>query len=217
MSSAGEKAEVILIVIKRLIKWAVIGVVGLAAIIGAFVYNNSYQSDQRREVAKEKAKERAKRIVQAKATATSKDKSWTVYVEPDPASSIKIARTASIVSNDGLCTLSVQHRLNGSRLTGLKCPDFKISEYDDLEVKFDTMQSSYRLPLKSYSDSSDVFIPSSDYSQKSGFYNTFLDRMKRGKAMAIKVKEFQNNWVTFTLKNAKETISILGKPFPIQK
>ena len=102
-------------------------------------------------------------ITAAQENATSEGKEWITLYQSDPASEAKVARWASVESNDGLCKLTVEERLNGVRLTEINCPLIEISPYDGLEVKFDFLPTSYRLPLKNFSDSSRVFIPSSHY------------------------------------------------------
>ena len=217
MTDPKESAEAILIVIKRLLKWtalAIGGLVLLAALgIGGLLYYENSKSEKRAEKEAKAAEIRKSLITAERENATSEDKEWIILYQSDPASGAMVARKATVESNDGLCELKVQERLNGVKLTGLKCPQFEISSRDDIEVKFDFLPTSNRLPLNSYSNSSGVFIPSTEYGHREGFYEEFIERLKRGSAVAIKTEAFEGHWMTFTLDGAEEAISALGKPF----
>ncbi len=212
-----ESAEAILIVIKRLLKWVGLTVGGLVLVaalgVGGFFYYDSYKREQRAEKEAKAAEIRKSQITAAQENATSEGKEWTNHYQSDPASKTMVARFALVESNDGLCKLTVEERLNGTRLTKIVCPLIEISPYDGLEVKFDFLPTSYRLPLKSYSDTSRVFIPSSDDRFRTGFYDEFIKRLKTGSAVAIKTEAFEGHWMTFTLYGAEKAISTLGKPF----
>lgn len=221
MSETNETAEAILIVIKRLFKWLLIGVVGLLIIsalgVGGYYF---YEENQREIKAKLKAEEtelRKRTIEAARSTATAEGKQWLLNLESDPASGEDIARRASIISNDGLCRMQVEERLNGTKLTGIYCSQFVINKYDGVEVKFDFLETSSGMPLETFSDGADVYIPSSSRSySKENSYEVFINRLKTGKAVALKTKAFEGYWVTFTLKDADVTISTLGKPIKIE-
>ncbi len=216
MSDASERAEVILIVIKRLFKWLALGVLGIVVLVGLGIGGISLYDGQKREMRKQEAlaqtKERRERIERARSNATSDDKKWGVVFRIDPASGEKIIRMAAVRSNDGLCRLQVEKRLNGTELTGFYCKEFTISPYNALEAKFDFMDKSESLPLKKFSDGNDVYIPSSDYSLPKDGYKKFLQNLSKGKMVAFRATEFEGYWVSFTLRGAAEAISGLGKP-----
>ncbi|MCG8044750.1 MAG: hypothetical protein N0E48_03550 [Candidatus Thiodiazotropha endolucinida] len=167
-----------------------------------------------------KEKERAAqelrvKIATAQKNATPEGKEWVVYGRRDPASDKNIARTASITSNDGLCYLTVQKRINGGELTGLDCPGIKISEYDDIYVKFDTSETSRKMELKSYSDSDDVYIPSSQFEYSGNMsYQDFTNGLVTAGAVAIKIPAADSFWVRFSLKGSTAAINQLGKKIP---
>ncbi len=172
--------------------------------IGGFVLYENREAQQLRD-----------RIATAQRNSTPEGKEWIVFSQPDPASDIEIARTASIKSNDGLCSLTVQKRINGSELTGLRCPGIKISEYEDIYVKFDTYETSKKMQLESYTDSDDVYIPSYQYEYSGNLsYKEFIKGLVTANSVAIKVPSADSFWVRFTLKGSTAAINLLGKPIP---
>lgn len=217
MSNANETAEAILIVIKRLFKWAAISVLALSILAGAGFYGvvkyREYERESRIEEAAILEEKRKKEIDQARKEASAENRKWTVWAETDPASGDKFGRIAFITSNDGLCRLNVESRINGVRLTGFDCKHFKIDHYQKIEIKFDFLDNSYELPLEKFSDGDSVYIPSPDYSYGKEAYDRFLQNLATGESVAFKVKEFEGHWVVFTLKNASETIGALGMKF----
>ncbi len=184
---------------------SVLAAVGVALLI----YHNEERKTQEKERA---AAALRQKISEARANTTSEEKEWHVTYALESATGKKVVRSAYINSNDGLCYLTVQKRLDGAQLTGLDCLDFKISEWDDIEVKFDNVATSDKLDLKSYSDSDDVYIPSyqADYS---GYlsYEKFIGRLKAGKAVAIKIPAADDVWMTFSLKGSTKALNRLGK------
>lgn len=193
-----------------------LGILAAISIAGFILYEN-HESDKRKKVKIIETQQLRDRIASSQRNATSEGKEWIIYVESDPASDYKIARTASITSNDGLCNLTVQKRLNGTELTGLKCSGIKISEFDDIYVKFDTQESSKRMDLKGYSDSEDVYIPSysyqSEYSGRLG-YDAFISGLVTNNSVAIKVPSVGSFWTRFTLKGSSVAINQLGRKMP---
>ena len=180
--------------------------------LGGFVLYDQNQSEKRKEERAKTAQELRARIANAQRNATPEGREWKIYGERDPASNKIIARNASITSNDGLCYLSVQKRINGNELTGLDCPGIKISEYDDIYVKFDTSETSQKMRLKNYSNSDDVYIPSyqSKYSGEMS-YKEFIKGLVTANAVAIKIPAADSFWVRFTLKGSTNAINQLGK------
>jgi hypothetical protein len=191
-----------------------LGVLAAVGLGGLLLYED-YESDQRNEARAKEAQNLRTRIATAQENATPEGKEWVVYARNDPASGAKIARTASIKSNDGLCYLTVEKRINGSELSGLRCPGIKISEYDDIYIKFDTHETSKKMDLKSYSDSDDVYIPSyqSEYSNNFN-YKDFIKGLVTANSVAIKIPSADTFWVRFTLKGSTASINQLGKLIP---
>ncbi|GJM17465.1 MAG: hypothetical protein DHS20C13_27920 [Thermodesulfobacteriota bacterium] len=175
-----------------------------------------YQNAEREKRTQEKVKatvELRKKILNAQKNATPEGKEWTVNTKKDPASDKDIVRSVSIISNDDLCELIVQKRVDGSELTGLDCPGIKISEYDDIYVKFDIDETSRKMDIKTYTDSKDVYIPSYQY-ERSGYlpYKDFINGIITANGLAIKIPEkTQEFWTKFSLKGSVLSIDALGK------
>ncbi len=176
---------------------------------GLFLLNDNYQNEKRKKEKQQAEEAITQKIAIAKQHEASEGKKWEVYYEPDPASKIPIARTASIQSDDGLCFLSVQKRLNGAELTGLNCPEIKISSYQDIEVKFDTNDISQKMDLSNYTDSDGVYIPSYQSGQFS--YKNFVGMFGKAKSLAIQIPASKTFWTKFNLNGAQEAIAQLGK------
>ena len=204
----------IICIIIVVIFWRIFLPLGVVAAVGIGLIVLGAQYGQEKKKEKKEAEKAAlkQKISDARANATSEGKEWRVSYRQDPASGKQVVRSCYISSNDGLCTLKVQKRLNGNELTGLYCPDFKISEYKDIEVKFDNIATSNKMDLESYSNSDDVYIPSSQ-SSYSGYlsYEKFISRLKDGTAVAIKIPSAGGVWMTFSLKNSSEALDELGK------
>jgi hypothetical protein len=186
---------------------AVIAGIGLGILS---LYDNIKEENLRKEaLLKEEALNA--RVAIAKENATSADKQWEIFYEPDPANGQRIARYASIQSDDGLCSLTVQKRINGSELTGLDCPDFKISSYSDIGIKFDTDDISRKMRLEGYNDSDGVYITSQQF-QSYLQYSAFIDKLSTASSLAIDIPVPVLSWVRFSLSGAADAISKLGKP-----
>jgi len=88
----------------------------------------------------------------------------------------------------------------------------EILEYEDIYIKFDTSETTSKMEIKSYSDSSDVYIPS--YQTKySGYmsYEDFIKGLVTENAVAIKIPATEKNiWVRFSLNGSTEAIEKLG-------
>lgn len=192
--------------------WRIFLPLGVIALIlalgaGAWIYL-AEQSSKRERVQAALLRERI--IEAAQATASSEGKKWTAQLSPDPASDTKVYRGASIESNDGLCGLRVEKRLNGTELTDLTCSQFELKSYQgDLEVKFNHHAKSYRMELKSYSGGSGVYIPSYQFSGNLP-YKDFIKALQTGNAVAFSGSGFGSRWMTFSLNGAADAISKLG-------
>ncbi len=196
---------------RRLIRilWRIVLPIGVVAAIavGALMYYNAWQEAQERERA---AAALRQKIFEARANITLEEKEWHVTHAVDPATGRNIVRSAYVNSDDGLCYLNVQRRLDGARLTGLDCLGFQLSESGDIEVNFDDDATSDRMALESYSNSDDVYIPSY---QADGYlsYEKFIDRLRIGNTVAIKIPAADDVWMTFSLKGSAKALDRLGQ------
>jgi hypothetical protein len=91
----------------------------------------------------------------ADAQADPEPQTWQVGTEPDPATGVLRPRSAYVWSDDGLCMLLVEERLDRDRLAMIECPGLPIQfnyvnnflehSFEDgtqVGVKFDTMKTS---------------------------------------------------------------------------
>lgn len=210
----------IVCVILVLIFWRIFLPLGVLAaiLIGVVILVMQYNEKQKAEDNEKAAAQLRQKIALARATATSEGKRWKLSYQPDPASDVLMARTAYIESNDTLCRLSVQKRISGAQLTGLDCSDFKISEWEDIEVKFSNVETSKKMNLESYSDSDRMYIPSnqSDYSGHLK-YATFINGLKNRQSVAIKIPSAGGFWTTFSLAGSSDALNKLGSAKQISK
>jgi hypothetical protein len=153
--------------------WRIFLPLAIAAIVlfaALFIYlENHKQSTEKKRIATEQAL--ADRIAKAKEKAPEAPREWQVRSEPDPASGKEIPRFARIQSDDGLCNLQVEERLNGARLAAIYCPTLKIWPWGDVEVKFDNRDKSDTMRIEKFSDGTDVYIRSHQYGS-GGISNT---------------------------------------------
>lgn len=150
-----------------------------------------------------------KRIANAKATAGNMVRAWEIWSETDPASGAKVPRTASIVSDDGLCQLQVEERMNGTRLASIVCSGLKIA-IDRIEVKFDNRPKSDEMRIERFSNSRDVFIPSNQWSHLA--YDEFLRRITEANkvALLLTIEGAGQHWMTFSLTGSGPALTKIG-------
>lgn len=202
-------ACVVIVIIFWRIFLPLIVIAGIA-IGGLYLYDKN-ETNKRIEKKERTARELRTKILTAQNNASPEGKEWIVSGSRDPASGKNIARIASITSDDGLCSLTVQKRINGNELTGLKCLGIKISQLDDITIKFDSYATSRDMNIKSYSNSDDVYITSTQYEYSGHMsYKEFMNGLKTSKAVAIKVPAAYTFWVRFSLQNSIEAIGQLG-------
>ncbi len=165
-------------------------------------------AQERQEKIKTKLQERQLEIYRAK----ERNAEWIFWGEVDPASGKKIARTASITSEDGLCELTVQKRINGSQLTGLDCIGVTIPPNEDVNINFDTQNFSRTMDIDNYTDSDDVYIRSyqSDYLGHMS-YESFTTGLLANNKVAIKIPIDDSFWAHFTLNRSSNAINSLGR------
>jgi len=183
----------------------IVAAIGLAILIGYFQMESN-RNERNRKLEEQAARERTIKAKEgiAKAKDAGKDivREWEVFSETDPASGKKVPRSASVLSDDGLCRLQIEKRINGTRLAGIYCPSLKISSYEKIEVKFDNRDTSDTMKIERFSNSDDVFISSyqSTYDRNLS-YDEFLRRMTRATkiALLLDMKEVGKHWITFSL------------------
>lgn len=186
----------------------------LGAATGLFFSYDYLKTEKRLKAEKETAAALERKIWLAQIDEKTNGEGWEIYYQPDPASNKMIARAVVAQSNDGLCTVSVQKRVNGAELTELKCPDVTISPYEKIEVKFEMDEVSKEMRLEKYTDSSDVYIPSDQYQfDRSLQYDEFINKLIISKAFAIHIPSEPTFWTRFEL-NDGNAILQLGKEKP---
>lgn len=184
----------------------------IAGVAFAIFIVSSQEKQENRRKAKQAAEDALRtKIAVAQQNATSEGKEWQVYYQPDPASQIPIARYASVRSDDDLCYLSVQKRINGTELTELSCSEIPINWYRSLEIKFDSIEVSQEMELKQYSDSTGGYISSYQPSYRLE-YDRFIDLLQSANSLAVKVPATEMFWTRFNLQGAAHAIEQLGKP-----
>lgn len=204
----------IIVVIIAIRFWRIsLPLLGIAVVgIGGWLLNEYHEQEQRTAERERNKVLVSQKVADARANASDTDREWEVYAYEDPASGQQVPRMARVKSNDGLCWLTLEKRIDGSELAGLNCELLKLSERDDAEVKFDNYPTSDPMDLRSYNDSSGVFITSIQptYGNKLP-YDEFVRRLRSGKAVSIKVKSSNagTHWITFTLNGSTEAIAKL--------
>ena len=194
--------------IKRLLVLAV----GSVILLTGLDFWEQYQREQakeRREQAKEREKARVEGIVLAAQGIDNQSKARDIIgnTEPDPASGTQIVRGVKIFSEDGLCNIDIEMRLDGTALTGIYCSNININPRDDLWVKFDTDDVSMAVDLKYFSGSDDVYITGS----YSFAYSAFVHKLRCSNSLALKIPAAYSFWTRFDLSGTSTPIGRLGK------
>lgn len=193
----------------------------LAAIAGLTLLGiHFYEDHQNKKRERERVQLQASLTAKlAAATVASRDpeRRWLVQWTRDPASGQNVARSAEVQSDGDVCTLQVEQRINGSRLTGIYCPGFKIDTFAGIEVKFDNRGKSDEMNVEQFSDSPDVFIKSYQPFHSRGLqYDEFLKRLTTGKTVALQMKfdVADWHWVSFSLRDAEPALIAIGAVQP---
>lgn len=186
---------------------ALIAAVGLGLLV-LYVVTESNRSERQQKLAEQTVREK---IAKAKAAAGDVVREWEVLSETDPASGEKVPRYAGVVSDDGLCRLQIEERINRARLAAIYCSGLKISPYHDVEVKFDNRSTSDTMRLDRFSDGDAVYIPSYQYSGQFA-YDEFLRRMIGANkvALLLTVEAAGRHWITFSLKGSGPALTRIG-------
>ena len=194
--------------IKRLLVLAVGSIILLAGLDFWEQYQRE-QEKERREQAEEREKARVEGIVLAAQVIDNQSKTRDIIgnTQPDPASGAQIVRGVKIYSEDGLCNIDVELRLDGTALTGIYCSNINLNPRDDLWVKFDTDDVSMAVDLDSFSDSEDVYITGS----YSFAYSAFVNKLRCSNSLALKIPAAYSFWTRFDLSGTSTPIGQLGK------
>jgi hypothetical protein len=205
----------IICVVLIVVFWRIFLPLALVAAVALVLLFGYVQSENDKSERKRKATEQTVRqkIDNAKAIASTTARSWEVSSEADPASGAKIPRNAGVRSDDNLCWLQVEERLNGAKLTGIYCQGLKVSSWKDIEVKFDNRPTSDTMRLERFTDGDAVYIPSYQYTYSRQLsYDEFLRRMTGANKMAILLtfEEAGQHWVTFSLEGSNAALAKIG-------
>ena len=209
----------IICIILAVIFWRIFIPLALVAVVGIVIVILYTKGESERREREQKVAEQTVRqkIAKAKATAGNVVRQWEVSFETDPASGEKVPRYASILSDDGLCRLHIEERINRTRLAGIYCSGFKISAYSDIEVKFDNRSRSDTMEIKKFSDGDDVYISSyqSNYSGRLS-YDEFLRRMTGANkvSLLLTVDAAGQHWITFSLTGSGPALTKIGAVSP---
>lgn len=168
--------------------------------------------DQREERRRAEAQRRLHERLSVAGSALDTSRQWEVRREADPSTGELVPRTASIVSDDGLCQLNVESRIDGTRLTGIYCDGLKISAYEGVRVKFDSRPTAKGMQLQHFTDYENVYIPSGQYSGNLG-YDSFLAGLTEGRRMALRLKfiDAGEHWIRFSLKGSSRALAEVNR------
>ena len=186
---------------------AIIAAVGLGLLL-LYFQGESARSERKRQLEEQAVRQR---IANSKATARDIVREWDVSAETDPASGEKVPRYASVLSDDGLCRLQVEERINRTRLASIYCSGLKISSYSDIEVKFDNRSTSDTMKIQKFSNGDDVYIPSYQYRDHLS-YDEFLRRTTGANKVAflLTVEGAGQHWITFSLAGSSPALTKIG-------
>ena len=133
------------------------------------------------------------------------------------------------MSDDDLCQLIVEERLDGDRLTSVYCPDLEIQinrfTFTTVGVKFDSMPRSESMALERFADDDEhdsAYLPSDQGQRFDIFqvqvsdeflqYDEFIRRMASSQRLALEL-EFQgagNYWIPFSLRGSRKALAQVG-------
>jgi hypothetical protein len=199
--------------------------IGLAAIavVGMLYWKiDSDQRDRKRQEVESKAAQSAAQAAAelrdrfTKANAAAVGRVWEVLTEADPASGAKMPRAAAVLSDNGLCQLRVEQRLDATKLTGIYCRGMRIEAPGEIEVKFDSYPASNKMRLERFSNGGDVYIPSRSSHSGHLLYGEFLGRMTVANKLALqmKVDGLGEHWFVFSMAGSSSALASIGAVAP---
>lgn len=201
----------IMCIIVVVVFWRVFPPLALMAAYGLlvlFIYTQSNYARNERRTAEQTPQQT---VATANATTGALARVWQVSSEPDPASGAKMPRTASVLSDDGLCQLLVEQGIRGHQTVGIYCPTLKLSPRRDIEVKIDNRPTSDTMSVERFSDGSDLYISPYQNSRQLP-YDEFLRRMTTADKMAflLHVENGGKRWLTFSLNGSAAALTTIG-------
>jgi hypothetical protein len=210
----------IVCVILVVIFWRIFLPVALVVVVAGilfFVYSEqqSARAERRQRAAAQAAEQAVRsRIARASENASDTLRQWYVLSQPDPAGGEKVPRFAGVLSDNGLCRLQVEERINGARLAGIYCSDLEIESYADIQVKFDNRSTSDPMELKGFSGGGNgAYISSAQPTYRNYLpYPELLKRMTEAKkvALLLDLETVGKQWITFSLKGSRPALSKIG-------
>jgi hypothetical protein len=132
-------------------------------VFGAILYGVAFIGFMLQESYLKKDRDRALQDLKLKIEATQGDSivdEWEVLGSDDPASGKKIGRYTNIRSNNGLCSMSVEHRIDGTKLTGFRCDfnfDVPLMNSGFTSIKFDNDRNIQTMNYSAFKNSHDKF------------------------------------------------------------
>jgi hypothetical protein len=186
---------------------ALLAAIGLGALL-LYSWNENKRDEQNRADAEQSL---TYRFAAAESTANAVKRTWEVDREVDPSSGRETPRSATITSDNGLCRLQVEERIDRTRLTGIYCPGFNQSAYNDIQVKFDNRETSDPMRLELFSDYRDAYITSRQYSNDLD-YDEFLRRLTSAAKVALRLNFdiVGQKWITFSLAGSDSALAQIG-------
>lgn len=197
----GNSFSLVLVSLKKLIKLAIILSI-LGTLIFGLIFGGFMFYEQKLKKDKQEAIQQIERIIisaQEKSLSSNNEK-WVINGKRNPASGKNIARFASIQSDDGLCSLRVEQRIDGDELTSMHCEKFIIDPRTDINVIFDLNKDMYTMNIESFSDSDNVYIPSSQR-----VYNSHFGRYEANNSYYLSYKDFIKGLLTSNVVAVKIT------------
>jgi len=188
---------------------AVIAAIALGVLI-LYAQGDDDRTARKRKITEQTVRDR---IAAAKATTSNAAREWEVSEETDPASGERVPRSATVLSDEGLCRLQVEERINGVKLTGIYCSGLKVDAYRDIDVKFDNRPKSDPMRIARFSNGDDVYIPSYQYSYSGHLsYDEFLGRIAgaRKVSLLLPFDAADQHWITFSLSGARPALTEIG-------
>jgi hypothetical protein len=203
------------LIILAVIFWRISLPLLIIAVVGVGLIFLYIQGEDARVARKQKIEERAvrERFANAKATVGKVARKWEVLFYTDPASGKRVPRSTNIRSDEGLCLLQIEKRINRTRLASIYCKNLKISTYGGIEVKFDNRSTSDTMKIAKFSSGNNVYIYSDQGSYSSHLsYNEFLRRMTGAKKIALRltVMGAGKHWIRFSLTGSGPALTRIG-------
>ncbi len=211
----------IIVLILCFVFWrAALVILGIGAILIFLIFQNDARKNEERARQSTAAAERSRAVIAAArqrvqdAQENLEPREWQVTTETDPASGLAVPRRALVESDDGLCTMTVEERIDRTRLTGFNCPGLDIRTRNDIDVKFDNRDRSDRMEIREFSvGGRSAYVPSYQFGSSGRLeYDDFLNRLGSTNKVAVQF-DFTyagKQWVTFSLNGSREALTAIG-------